>query len=94
MIGRHLTYGNGQEAEAKVILLFQSSPVPKGPTTWEGHAQVLLPATNGEMQGKTPEMLPGDKKEDFPDNHWITLLPAIYNPVFTFAGVLESFRIC
>lgn len=52
VIGRHLIYGNGQEAEAKVILLFQSSPVPKGPTTWEGHAQVLLPATNGEMQGE------------------------------------------
>lgn len=48
----------------------------------------------GKCKEKAPEMLPGDKKEDSPDNQWITLFPAIYKPVFTFAGVLESFRIC
>lgn len=53
VIGQHLIYGNGQEAEAKVTLLFQSSPVPKGPTTWEGRAKGLLPATNGKMRVPT-----------------------------------------
>lgn len=65
-MGRHLIYGNGQEAEAKVILLFQSSPVPKGPTTWEGHAQVLLPATNGEMQGESTRNASGRQKGRLP----------------------------